>query len=121
MEQLMQRVNANDRLVWRGRFVDTTFLVEVGDIPWLVKISAGRVVSVTRGPLLMPAWTFALRASRETWEQYWQAFPAPGFHDLFALLKRRALRMEGNLHPLMSNLLYFKDVMAALRPSEVVA
>ena len=121
MEELAQRVNANDRLVWRGRFVDTTFLVEVGDIPWLVKISAGRVTSVTRGPLVMPAWTFALRASRETWEQYWQASPAPGFHDLFALVKRRALRMEGNLHPLMSNLLYFKDVMAALRPSEAAA
>ncbi len=121
MEQLAQRVNANESLVWRGRFVETTFLVEVGDVVWLVKISGGRITAVTRGPFAMPSWTFALRASRETWEQYWQASPAPGFHDLFALVKRRALRMEGNLHPLMSNLLYFKDVMAALRPSEAAA
>jgi hypothetical protein len=119
MEQLAQLVNANDRLVWRGRFVDTTFLVEVGDVSWLVKISAGRITSVTHGPFVMPAWTFALRATRETWEQFWLANPRPGFHDLFALLKRRALRIEGNLHPFMSNLLYFKDVMAALRPREV--
>ena len=118
MEQLAQRVNVNDRLIWRGRFVDTTFMVEVGDMPWLVKISAGRIASVTQGPFVMPSWTFALRASQETWAQFWMANPRPGFHDLFALLKRRSLRIEGNLHPFMSNLLYFKDVMAALRPRE---
>jgi hypothetical protein len=119
MEQLAQLVNANDRLVWRGRFVDTTFLVEVGDVSWLIRISAGRITSVTRGPFVMPAWTFALRATCETWEQFWSVNPQLGFHDLFALLKRRTLRMEGNLHPFMSNLLYFKDVMATLRPREV--
>ena len=118
MERLAQLVNANDRLLWRGRFVDTTFLVEVGDVPWLVKISGGRIMSVTRGPFVMPTWTFALRASREVWEQFWLANPPPGFHDLFALVKRRAMCIEGDLHPFMSNLLYFKDVMAALRPRE---
>lgn len=115
MDALAQRVNTNERLVWRGRYVDTTFLVEVGDVPWLIKISAGRIASVTRGPFVMPSWTFALRASRETWDQFWRADPRPGFHDLMALAKRRALRIEGDLHPFMSNLLYFKDVMAALR------
>ena len=30
LDQLLQRVNANARLVWRGRYVDTTFLLEVG-------------------------------------------------------------------------------------------
>ena len=118
MEQLQQRVNANERLVWRGRYVETVFLVEVGDTPWLVKISGGRITSVTRGPLVMPAWTFALRASSEAWAQFWLAVPPPGAHDLMALVKRRALRIEGDLHPFMSNLLYFKDVMAALRSPE---
>ena len=116
LEQLLQRVNANERLVWRGRYVDTTFLLEVGDVPWLIKISAGRIMSVTRGPFVMPAWSFALRAPREAWDQFWLTSPPPGFHDLMALVKRRALRIEGNLQPFMANLLYFKDVMAALRP-----
>jgi hypothetical protein len=119
LEQLAERVNANERLVWRGRYVDTTFMVEVGDVPWLVKINGGRIASVTRGPLVMPPWTFALRASLETWQKFWLAVPPPGFHDLMALVKRRTLRVEGNLYPFMSNLLYFKDVMAALRTQEV--
>lgn len=121
MEQLAQLVNANQRLVWRGRYVDTDFLLEVGDAAWLIKISAGRVASVTRVAQVMPSWTFALRASRESWELFWQAVPPPRFHDLMAMLKYRTLRIEGNLYPFMSNLLYFKDVMASLRRAEVTA
>lgn len=115
MEQLAQLVNDNARLVWRGRYVDTTFLVEIGDAAWQVAIHQGRVASVKRAVATMPHWTFALRASRETWAQFWQPEPQPGFHDLFALVKRRVMRIEGDLHPFMSNLLYFKDVFAALR------
>ena len=116
MQEIAQRVNANERLVWRGRYVDTVFLVEVGDTPWIVSIVAGRITSVVRGPFAVtPVWRFALRASAETWSQFWQPLPRPGFHDLMAMVKRRTLRVEGDLYPFMSNLLYFKDVMAALR------
>jgi hypothetical protein len=118
MEQLEQLVNSDTRLVWKGRFIDTSFLVEVGDIPYLVKISEGRVASVRRGPFVMPSWTFAMRASRDTWDKFWLPVPPPGSNDLFALIKRRALKIEGNLHPFMANLFYFKGVMAALRLRE---
>lgn len=121
MEQLAQAVNANPRLVWRGRYVDTAFLIEVGDDAWLVNITGGRVDSVTPVARVMPSWTFALRASREAWEKFWLPVPPPGYHDLMAMLKYRTLRIEGDLHPLMSNLLYFKDVMASLRPAPVAA
>ena len=52
---------------------------------------------------------------REAWDTFWLPVPPPGYHDLLAMLKRRRLRIEGNLHPFMANLLYFKDVMAAPR------
>lgn len=115
MEQLAERVNANERLVWRGRYVDTAFLLEVGDGAWLIKIASGRIAAVTPVTRVMPSWSFALRASREAWTQFWQPVPQPGFHDLMAMVKRRHLRLEGDLYPFMSNLLYFKGVMAALR------
>jgi hypothetical protein len=56
-----------------------------------------------------------LRASRDAWEKFWQPLPPLGFTDIFALVKNKRLRIEGDLHPLMSNLLYFKDVLASLR------
>ena len=89
MEQLAERVNANERLVWRGRYVDTAFLLEVGDGAWLIKIASGRIDAVTPVTRVMPSWSFALRASREVWTQFWQPVPQPGFHDLMAMVKRR--------------------------------
>lgn len=121
LEQLQARVNADARLVHRGRFVDTRFLVALGDEEWLVQIHAGRVENVQRGPFVMPRWTFALRAARGDWEQFWQPLPPPGFHDLMALVKFRRLRIEGDQHTFMANLLYFKAVMASLRAQEVAA
>lgn len=41
--------------------------------------------------------------------------PKPGWHDLFALCKRGAMRIEGGLHPFMANLQYFKDLVALPR------
>ena len=118
MERLAQLVNADERLVWKGRFVDTSFLLEIGETAYLIKVSEGRIASVRRGPFVMPSWDFALRASRETWDQFWLPLPPPGWNDLFALVKRRALKIEGNLQPFMANLFYFKEVMASLRPRE---
>jgi hypothetical protein len=115
LHRLPALVNDDDRLVERGRFVNTTFLVEVGPQAWLVAVSHGRVADVTPGPFVMPRWTFALRASEETWEKFWSPNPPPGFHDLMAMIKFRTLRAEGDLYPFMSNLLWFKAVLATPR------
>lgn len=115
---LAQRVNGNDALVRRGRYVNTTMLIEIGDQSHLVRIAEGTITAVTKGPFVMPHWTFALRVDRDAWEKFQQPRPPAGFTDIFALQRKHLLRMEGDLHPLMANLLYFKDVLAALRPQE---
>ena len=112
---LARRVNADPWLLNRGRFVDAVVLLEAGDTSYLIDIRRGRIESVTRGPFVMPRWDFALRASADEWRAFWQPSPPPGHHDLFALIKRRTLRVEGDLHPFMSNLFYFKGVLAAPR------
>ena len=84
----------------------------------LVKIIEGRVISVTPGPFVTPNYSFALRAPRDEWEMFWKKMPAPGHNDIFALFKRGKLKIEGDLHPFMANLLYIKDVLAAPRQSE---
>jgi hypothetical protein len=117
-DNLAEDVNRNDALVRRGRYVNATMLVEVGSDGYLIRIAEGRVVDVAASPRLMPNWTFALRAPAEAWEKFWQAKPPPGFTDLFALVRKRLLRIEGDLHPFMANLLYFKEVLAAPRRRE---
>jgi hypothetical protein len=115
IETLKERVNGDEALVRRGRFLTTMFLLEVGDAASLISILEGRIVSVTPGPFVMPSWSFALRAPEAEWQKFWSSRPPPGSHDLMALIKRRVLRAEGNLQVLMANLRYFKEALAKLR------
>ena len=115
IETLQARVNDDQGLVRRGRYLTTTFLLEVGHASWLISIFEGRIVSVTSGPFVMPSSSFALRAPEEEWQKFWSSRPPPGSNDLLALIKRRALKAEGNLQVFMSHLRYFKEALAKLR------
>ena len=94
-------------------------LIEAGDERCLVRIREGAVAEVATTGLLMSSFTFALRAPREAWEKFLAPRPPPGFTDVFALQRNKLLRIEGELHPFMANLRYFKDVLACARPKEV--
>src|ERR1700730_12290662 len=115
LTDLAARVNGDASLVGRGRYVNTTFLIAIDDAYYLIAVVEGRIVAITPGPFITPNYSFALRASRDAWEKLWSPKPLPGFTDVFALVKKKLLRIEGDLHPFMSNLLYFKGVLAAAR------
>jgi hypothetical protein len=115
IETLGQRVNADETLVRRGRYLTTSFLLEVGASAFLVSIFEGRVMSVTPGPFVMPSASFALRAPEAEWQKFWSQRPPPGSNDLMALIKRRVLRADGDLYVFMANLRYFKEMLAKLR------
>ena len=121
IEALKARVNGDEALVRRGRYLTTTLLLEVGPTAWLIAIFEGRIVSVTPGPFVMPSWAFALRASEAEWQKFWLSRPPPGSNDLMALIKRRVLRAEGDLQIFMANLRYFKEALAKLRAAGVAA
>jgi hypothetical protein len=114
--EALPQLAASDRfLVWRGRFLTGTFLLEAGSQPYFLGIESGRLVEAAPGPILMRSWDFALRADAEAWVQHWQAMPRPGFHDIFAMSRLGRLRMEGSLHPLVANLQFIKDLVALPR------
>ena len=115
LDTIARLVNADAKLIRRGRFVATTFLIAIDAADTLIRVQEGCIVSVTAGPFITPDYSFALRASHEVWEKFWQPLPPIGFTDIFALVKQKLMRVEGDLHPFMSNLLYFKDVLAAPR------
>src|SRR4051794_19730740 len=115
LENLAARVNVDARLVRRGKHVNTTFLIAIDGTDTLVHVAEGRIVAIVPGPFITPNYSFALRASRESWDKFWSPTPLPGYTDIFALVKKKLLRIEGDLHPFMSNLLYFKGVLAPPR------
>ncbi|MBR0797039.1 hypothetical protein JQ615_16730 [Bradyrhizobium jicamae] len=102
-------------LIARGRLLDCDCLLGPVDHPFHVSIRAGRIVELTPAPRLMRSWRFSYRATPQAWTAYWQAEPKPGWHDLLALTKRGEAALEGDLHPLMTHLQYFKDLLALPR------
>jgi hypothetical protein len=106
---------ADSDLLRRGRWLTVHCRIDVGDEPFHLNIGEGRLASFERGPRLMRATTFTFRASDEAWLNHWKQVPEPGWHDLFALTKRGAASMEGDLSPFLQNLQYFKDLLALPR------
>src|SRR5262245_5496081 len=113
LENLAARVNGDAKLVRRGRGVTTTFLIAIDSTDHLVSVAEGKIIGIRPGPFITPNYSFALRASRDAWEKLWSPTPIAGFTDIFALVKKKLLRIEGDLHPFMTHLLYFKGVLAA--------
>jgi len=118
-ERLPRLLEADGDLIRRGACFNARFQVRIGDVPFDVIVADGRIVSFERGPFVMRTWQFAVRGTADAWRQFWKPVPAPGWHDLFALSKRGVLTLEGDLHPLMSNLQYVKDLLALPRRTGV--
>jgi hypothetical protein len=109
---LLERTPA---LIQRGRFLDCECLIGPLGHAFHAAIRQGRIVDLTPAPVLMRSWRFSYRASAAAWAEYWRPAPRPGFHDLLALTKRQEAVLEGDLHPFMTHLQYFKDVLALPR------
>jgi hypothetical protein len=105
----------DDDLRRRGRWVDTDCRIEIGREPFFLSLRAGALAALDRGPMLMRSTAFTFRATDEAWTRYWNPVPEPGWHDLFALTKRGAASMDGDLRPLLQNLQFFKDLLALPR------
>jgi len=109
------RLEQTPALIASGRFLDCECLLGPTGHPFHASIRAGRIVALVPAPVLMRSWRFSYRAQPAAWAEYWQAPPRAGWHDLLALTKRGEASLEGDLHPFMSNLQYFKDVLALPR------
>jgi hypothetical protein len=102
-------------LLRRGRWLSVDCRVDIGDEPFFLSYRDGALSAFERGAKLMRSTAFVLRASDEAWTRHWQRLPEPGWHDLFALTKRGAASVDGDLRPFLQNLQYFKDLLALPR------
>ena len=101
-----------------AQYLNTSFMISTIENEYLVNIEKGVVKNVEEGPFVMPSYVFKLTAPKNEWIKFLQHIPEPGSHDIIAMLRRKVLKFEGDLHPLMSHLLYFKLLLASLRPEE---
>ncbi len=116
--KLVEKDERRETLSEMARYLNTNFIISTIDTEYLVNIEKGVVTSVQEGPFVMPSYNFKLTAPKNEWLKFLQPMPQPGSHDIIAMLRRKVLKFDGDLHPLMSHLLYFKLLLASLRPQE---
>ena len=119
IENLADYVNNDSALVRRGRFVNCDILVGIGNLDYIVKIEEGRVTAARLRRLNIESGLFAVRASAKIWEEFWRPMPKRDHHDLFSMMAAGLAQIDGDLLPLMQNLQYFKDLLAAPRPASI--
>lgn len=119
LARLPERFNTRLKLVQHARHLNTRFLLVAGPASFRIEISQGKISKVQPGPFTMGEWEFSIQADEETWQKFWLPMPPPGFHDILALSKAKRLAIQGNIYPFMSNLLYFKEMLATIRSREI--
>ena len=117
-EKLAEKNKKRHSLALMAQYLNTCFIISTIENEYLVNIEKGVVKNVEEGPFVMPSYVFKLTAPKNEWIKFLQHIPEPGSHDIIAMLRRKVLKFEGDLHPLMSHLLYFKLLLASLRPAE---
>ena len=118
---LAEKNDQRSQISIMAKYLNTCFMISTTDNEYLVNIERGIVTNVEEGPFVMPSYIFKLTASKDEWFKFLQHTPQPGSHDIIAMLRRKVLKFEGDLHPLMSHLLYFKLLLASLRPTESIS
>jgi hypothetical protein len=109
-EVLKRLADADPALVRRGALVDAVIRVDVGEQAWYLSIERGAVRAAGTQPPDGPV-RLRLSAPSEEWDAFWQPRPRPGHHDLLALMRRRVLTVEGDMHLFMAHLRYVKDLL----------
>ena len=117
LTELDSLVNADPALVHRGRWVNLTFTLGVGDIDYLITIQQGKIIKITQRTLQTVTGRFSIRADAPSWRKHWQKPPQRDYHDIFAMLAKDIVHIDGDLLPLMQNLQYFKDLISKNRES----
>lgn len=105
VEKFRTQSNSDAELQTHGKFYSCSFLLDMQEHRYLLRMHAGKVeeILVDPGPL-DERYHFAIRASAETWRKFSQPTPPPMYHGIWAASFQRDMRLEGDLLVMMQNL-----------------
>ena len=115
VEEMVTRANRDERLRARGKFIDLTFELGVGRDLWIIHVDKCRVAASRAGGAGAAKPQFSIRAAEDAWADFRKPIPPPGTHDILALFEGERLEIEGDILPLMQNLMFIKLVLDKAR------
>lgn len=119
LETMRGRLAETPHLMRLGRLFTETVQLRVDDAEYYLDFEKGALVAITEGPSRKTPYRFALVTDGEALARFWEPVPAPGFHDIFGLVKLGRARIEGDILTLVKNLRFFKEFMALARREAV--
>ena len=111
----IDRVNADPVIAQRGAGSSFRVLLGSGEEERLITVFAGRIVSVTDGPFVMPQCDFALLGNADAWARFCAPHPAPGEQDIFAYFRSREILLTGDTRKFYAHLMFLKLMLLHLR------
>lgn len=115
LEAMQAALAGKPHLKRLGALFSDTVLFEVDGRGYYLHFHRGTLERIEQGPSRKIPWQFALRTDTQALEEFWKPLPAPGFHDIFGLVKIGRARIEGDILRLVRNLRFFKEFMALAR------
>lgn len=118
LEQMQQRLAATPHLLRIGRLFSQTVLLQVDGDEYYLEFDKGHLARIVPGPSQKISYQFAFHTDSDALAQFWQTRPAPGFHDIFGLVKIGRGRISGDILTLVLNLRFFKEFMTLNRAED---
>tara|TARA_Y100001970_G_C13596586_1_gene538129 strand:- start:148 stop:516 length:369 start_codon:yes stop_codon:yes gene_type:complete len=115
IKNIKKLVNNNTQIISKGRWVKLKFILGVDAEDFIFEINCGKIVSIEKRTVDTKTGLFKISASLTSWKKHWLYIPPRDYHDLFAMLSKKIIKIDGNILPLMQNLQFFKDLIASNR------
>jgi hypothetical protein len=113
--EMQARLNRTPHLLRLGRLFSDAVLLKVDGREAYLVFDRGRLAEVIPGPSRKTPYRFGFVTDGAALAEFWTPRPAPGFHDLFGLVKLGRAEVVGDILCLVKNLRYFKEFMALPR------
>ena len=105
VDKFRNQCNSDAELQAHGKFYSCSFLLDMQEHRYLVRMHRGKVEEISVDPGdLDERYQFAIRASADTWRKFSQPTPPPMYHGIWSASFRSGMRLEGDLLILMQNL-----------------
>jgi hypothetical protein len=97
IERLRNALNSDPEFKLASKFMSEDVLFEVDNAQCIARVRDGIVVEMKLTPPPGSPWTFAIRATGDSWGKILQLSSPPFYTGLFAAMLRGNMTIEGNL------------------------
>lgn len=118
LREMQARLDALPHLHRLGALFSETVLLKVDGDEFYLVFEKGRLARIVEGPSKKTPYRFAFVTDGEALRTFWTPCPAPGFHDMFAMVKIGRAEILGDILLLVKNLRFFKEFLALGRVGE---